>query len=149
MFFFLATLVGAPEAVVGGLAAKAGLALTTKGVQAFRAWRAGAVGRSTLKKASNQAFRAADQIGSWSPKRKHLPGSGGKYSKFAQGVDPRKEAAVALRRNDGLFLPNPEKPGSFRYIGEAGRTIGTKGETRIRIIIQDGRVINAFPVKSK
>lgn len=51
-------------------------------------------------------------------------------------------------RSDGVqFLPN-QLDNTFRAIVPAGRVVGTSGETTIRVIVtNDGRVINAFPVK--
>lgn len=44
-------------------------------------------------------------------------------------------------------MPN-QLDNTFRAIVPAGRVVGTSGETTIRVIVtNDGRVINAFPVK--
>jgi hypothetical protein len=110
---------------------------------------AAAKGASALEKASSKAFQAADRIGEWTPKSYHLAGGTGSRAKFGAGVDPQAEVAAALRRDTGMFLPNEQIPGSFRYVGDAGRAIGTRGETRIRIIVVKGRVVNAFPVRNR
>lgn len=40
-------------------------------------------GGSALAAASNAAFRAADAVGEWTVSAKHLPGAGGRWSKWA------------------------------------------------------------------
>ena len=55
-----------------------------------------------------------------------------------------------LRSPNTIFLPNPSLPGSFRVVGNAGRTIGVSGQQNVRIIVgSDGKVINAFPVHAQ
>ena len=45
---------------------------------------------------------------------------------------------------------NPNLDGTFRIIADAGKVIGVRGQTKIRIIVgEDGKVINAFPVNVK
>lgn len=138
---------GATYAIPGGVLVK-GPGLLAKALTKVpgAARFLGPLGGSALSRASREALRASRNINKWTPKSYHLPGSSGARAKFAIGIDPRAEVAAALRRNDGLFLPNDEIRGSFRYIGDAGRAVGTKGQTRIRIIVKDGRVRNAFPV---
>ncbi|WP_040598505.1 RHS repeat domain-containing protein [Patulibacter medicamentivorans] len=109
----------------------------------------GAETSSALRKANAGAFEAADRIREWTPKSYHLAGATGRRAKFAEGVDPRVEVAAALRSDSGQFLSNEQIPGSFRYVGDAGRVIGTRGETKMRIIVVDGRVANAFPVRTR
>jgi len=111
--------------------------------------RAGRALLPGLANASQQAYRAAQRINRWTPKDVHLAGAEGNRAKFAVGIDPRAEVAAALRRSDGLFLPNPNMPRSFRYVGNAGRVVGTRGQTRIRIIVKGGLVRNAFPVHAQ
>jgi len=103
---------------------------------------------SILDDASRAAFDAADNVGSFSVKPKHLPGGGGKYNKFDYGVDPNAAIREALTSDAAQFLPNPNLPNTFRVVTDLGRPIGTKGQTSIRVIVgMDGQVINAFPVK--
>ncbi len=103
---------------------------------------------SLLDDASRAAFDAADDIGSFSVKLKHLPGSGGRYNKFDYGVDPNAAIQEALRSDAAQFLPNPNLPDTFRVVTDLGRPIGTRGESTLRVIVGlDGQVINAFPVK--
>ena len=126
---------------------RVGKAITVRGLQLKRG--VSLAYHSPLRAASRQAAKAAGRINEWTPKSYHLEGGTRRQSKFLATVDPRAEVAAALQKGDGLFLPNPEIPNSFRFIGDAGREIGTKGETRIRIIVVDGRVVNAFPVKKR
>ena len=101
-----------------------------------------------LDDASRAAFQAADDIGSFTVKTKHLPGAGGSWNKFAEGVDPYAAIQDALRSGNAQFVPNPNLPNTFRVVTDVGYTVGTRGETALRVIVtNDGRVINAFPVK--
>ena len=103
---------------------------------------------SILDDASRAAFEAADNVGSFTVKSKHLPGAGGTYNKFDYGVDPNAAIREALTSDSALFLPNPNLPNTFRVVADLGRPIGTNGQTSIRVIVGlDGQVINAFPVK--
>jgi len=108
---------------------------------------------SALQKASSASFKAADDIGSWIPKNKHILG-GGSQSKAKFNTDDigeiRNIVQNILRSPDVKFLPNPNIPGSFRAIGNVGKPIGINGQKSVRVIVgSDGKVINAFPVFTK
>ncbi len=103
---------------------------------------------SALARQSKAAFTAADNIGDWAVKAKHLPSTGGNWAKFERGVDPRKTVQEALRSNRAIFRPNAAVTDTFRVETNLGRTIGTRGETRVRVVVTEaGRVITAFPIK--
>jgi RHS repeat-associated protein len=112
------------------------------GVGALRA--AAASGRG-LAAASRAAFRAAEEVSSFRVPLKHLPGAGGNWAKFAEGVDPHGAIAQALRSAGARFLPNSET--SFKVIADLGTAVGSKGQTGVRVIVDfTGRIISAFPV---
>ncbi|WP_052262427.1 hypothetical protein [Pseudoalteromonas luteoviolacea] len=112
-----------------------------------------AKGGSLLGKSSNAAFKAADNIGDFVPKNKHLLG-GGSQSKARFNTsdvgEVRGLVQEALRSPNAQFLPNPNIPGTFRVVTDMGRQVGVKGQTSLRTIVgQDGKVINSFPVHSR
>ena len=105
---------------------------------------------SILQEASESAFKAADDIGEWIPKNKHLL-TGGSKSKAKFLTDDLDEVRglvqEALRSSDARFLPNPNIPGTFRVVTDLGRSVGRNGRQGLRVIVGfDGKVINAFPV---
>ncbi len=104
---------------------------------------------SFLKKASETAFETASKVDNWIPKDKHLLGSTAKRSaKFVTNDfgDVRAVVAEALRSPNAMFLPNNVE-GSFQVVTDLGRIIGTKGQTKVRVIVgKEGQVWNAFPV---
>lgn len=106
-----------------------------------------------LEAASTAAFRAADDIESFTPKNKHLL-SGGSQSKARFATDSVEEVRElvqeALRSPNAAFLPNPNVPGTFRIVTNMGRAIGPRGQQNLRVVVAfDGRVINAFPVHAQ
>jgi RHS repeat-associated protein len=114
-------------------------------VPLFGGWADGADAARSLDKMADTAdlARRGDLFG-WMPSPKHLPDSAGNWSKFAEGVVPGQ----ALR--DGLLSPRSymgwQEDGRLRIIADVGRTIGTRGETSIRIVIaRDGTIVTAFP----
>jgi len=97
--------------------------------------------------ASRAAFKAADNVGAFKLLRKHLPGARGRWNKFAADVDPVAVIEEALRSADATFTPNGVS-GLFRVITGLARTVGSKGETAIRVIVvNDGAIWTAFPVR--
>lgn len=109
---------------------------------------AGRGGGSALDEASEAAFRAAR--GPISVKPKHYPGTGGGWSKFAQGVDIDATVREALQSPGVIFRPNRDAAGNlipgYRTYTDLGRTVGTRGETGVRVIVTpDGAVKTAFP----
>lgn len=102
---------------------------------------------SALREASGAAFRAADDVAAFRVPAKHLPGAGGRYAKFGDGVDPHGAIAEALRSPNAVFSPN-NVDGSFRVMTDLGRAVGSRGETAIRVVVgNDGKIWTAFPVK--
>jgi hypothetical protein len=103
-----------------------------------------------LASVSETAYRAADNVDSWTVKARHLPGAGGTYSKFAYGVDPNAAVADALRSPDATFRPNPNQniPASFIVQSDVGFVVGSNGQTSVRVVVsRSGTIITAFPVK--
>ena len=110
-----------------------------------------AKGGSALAEASASAFRAADDPASIFIKNKHLASAGGNSAKFASTdiAQVQRWVAEGLRSEGAMFLPN-QLDGTFRVVADLGRVVGTRGQKRIRAIVtNDGRVINAFPVKTR
>ena len=104
---------------------------------------------SRLAEASSSAFRAADNVGDFAVSAKHLPGAGGRWNKWAEGVDINGTIASALRSDGAAFLPNAGGAAdSFIVRTNVGSVIGTKGQTFVKAVISnDGRIITAYPVK--
>lgn len=104
---------------------------------------------SRLAEASSSAFRAADNVGDWTVSAKHLPGAGGRWNKWAEGVDINGAVANALRSDGASFLPNAGSA-TDRFIVRTniGTAVGTRGETFVKAVVSnDGRIITAYPVK--
>lgn len=52
-----------------------------------------------------------------------------------------------LRSSNAQFLPN-NQPNSYKVITDLGRSIGTKGETKIQVIVgADGKIWTSYPIK--
>lgn len=106
---------------------------------------------SVLQASSEAAFVAADTPGAIFIKDKHLSTSAGRWGKFdsADTSEIAHWVAEGLRSERAVFRPN-NLPDTFRVEIDMGYTIGTRGETGIRAIVaSDGRVINAFPFKTR
>ncbi len=104
---------------------------------------------SRLAEVSSSAFRAADNVGDFTVSAKHLPGAGGRWNKWGEGVDINGTIANALRSDAATFLPNAGGVAdSFIVRTNVGSVIGTKGQTYVKAVISnDGRIITAYPVK--
>jgi hypothetical protein len=115
----------------------------------FQRGSVAANGGSRLAEASSSAFRAADNVGDFTVSAKHLPGAGGRWNKWAEGVDINGTIANALRSDGAAFLPNAGGAAdSFIVRTNVGSVIGTKGQTVVKAVISnDGRIITAYPVK--
>lgn len=119
-----------------------------KAAKEAAAARATWAGSSVLREASEAAFRAADDLSGFTVKAKHLPGASGGWAKFGYGVDPRAAVRQALTSEGAVFAPNPQIPATFRVTTDLGYSVGTRGETGLRVVVgYDGRIITAFPVK--
>jgi hypothetical protein len=87
-------------------------------------------------------------------KPKHLATSGGNGAKFlgetkeaAEAVlqDAMKNGTVKSVADNGLTKMGQQ---SYQIIIDAGKEVGTKGETLIKIVIsEDGGMLSAYPVK--
>lgn len=106
-------------------------------------------GGSILKEASESAFKAANGVDSFVVSNKHLSGAGGNWRKFNTS-NPNKVNSIvkqALESPNAQFLPN-NQPNSYKIITDMGQSIGTKGETKIQVIIgADGKIWTAYPIK--
>ncbi len=111
--------------------------------------RAAANGGSRLAEASSSAFRAADNVGDWTVSAKHLPGAGGRWNKWAEGVDINGTVANALRSEGASFLPNAGAvTDRFVVRTNMGTVVGTRGETVVKAVVSnDGHIITTYPVK--
>ncbi len=133
------------ETAAGGAAFKAlgeSLALAKAGVTASQAG-------FRLGEASDAAFSAARTPAAMFIKNKHLASAMGRQAKFATDdiATVQQWISRGLRSDNVQFLSNGIE-GTFRAIISNGRSVGTKGQTNIRVILtNNGRVINAFPVK--
>lgn len=128
------------------------------GVEVYAAGRTGgatalAMAALRAKRFYASAKKAADLAASnamrFTVKSKHLPveGAKGSWSRFSDGVNPNELIKLALTSENIIFTPNNVE-GSFRAVVDLGKTIGTKGETSIRVIFDTaGNIWTAFPVK--
>ena len=135
------------------IAAPIPIAASPKVLSFLAKFRAPKGGVNLLRKASDAAFKAADNISGFIPKNKHILG-GGSQSKArfntADVGEIRRLIQEGLRSPNARFLPNPNVPNTFRVVTDLGRQIGIKGQTRLRTIVGlDGKVINSFPVRTK
>lgn len=103
---------------------------------------------SAVARASAAANRAADNLDSWSVSAKHLPDAGGRFSKWAPGVDINDTVAGVLRSRGASFLPNAGNDSRFIVQEDLGTVVGTGGQTSVKVVVgYDGNVITAYPVK--
>ena len=140
---------GLSRAAAARAAARRAAEATARRTATQAADRIAANAGSRLAEASSAAFRAADNVGDFTVSAKHLPGAGGRWNKWAEGVDINGTIASALRSDGATFLPNPGGAAdSFIVRTNAGRVIGTKGQTFVKAVISNGgRIITAYPVK--
>ena len=102
-----------------------------------------------LSDLSKIALKAADGVSIWNPTRKHFKNAGGNWAKFnTDDVGQiRNMVQEILRSENSIFKANPQSPNTFRVEGDLGREVGTKGQTKIRVILgEDGGIITAFPI---
>ena len=141
------TIAGAEEARLALESSAA--ARTASGLEARVASR---VQVGVLNEYSQTAIRAADDIAFWVPKDKHLLSGGseraGKFSTDSFD-EVRSLVAEGLRSPNAQFFPNSKDFG-FQVVFDFGRSIGTRGQTKVRIVVsENGSVANAFPVKTR
>ncbi|MFG2227392.1 hypothetical protein [Streptomyces sp. NPDC048644] len=100
-----------------------------------------------LATVSETAFKASKDLSKMTVKDKHLFSAEGRWAKFdTTSKDQVKDWIVeGLTSKDAVFKPNnPED--TFKVEVNLGRSIGTKGQKGIRIIVTgDGRVFNTLP----
>ncbi|MBM7713155.1 hypothetical protein JOC94_000121 [Bacillus thermophilus] len=84
-------------------------------------------------------------------KSKHLKSSKQRFSKFnanSQTTDKKCIKEALQKASVSKFEMNKNEKLSFRVDVNLGKKVGTKGETKIRIVIgYDGKIWSAFPVK--
>ncbi|OGX77783.1 MULTISPECIES: SAR2788 family putative toxin [unclassified Exiguobacterium] len=84
-------------------------------------------------------------------KSKHLQSHTGTWAKFSTNSQATAKSWIkeALQKvSVSNFQINNNEKLSFRFDVSMGRKVGTKGETKIRIVIgYDGKIWSAFPVK--
>jgi hypothetical protein len=103
-------------------------------------------GGGALEAASDAAFEAAGAASDFSVSAKHLPGSAGRWAKFAEGVDPSQLITDALSSPNASFHPNTID-GAFNVITDLGTTTGSKGQTSIKVVVGwAGKIWTAYPV---
>ncbi|MFP1814092.1 RHS repeat-associated core domain-containing protein, partial [Lonsdalea quercina] len=109
--------------------------------------------KSKLEESSDTAFDSAkSSVSDWTPKDKHMEGSTAKRAAQFNTNDVEDVRGIvreSLNSPNAQFYPN-NQDGSFRVVTDLGRQIGTKGQTRVRVIVgDDGKIWNAFPVNEK
>jgi hypothetical protein len=103
---------------------------------------------SALGTASGTAYLAAQNANNFIVPLKHLANSGGRWAKFAQGVDPQQVIREALSSPSAQFFPNSESSGTFVVVANLGRTIGSKGQTSVKVVVDwTGNIWTAYPKK--
>ena len=104
---------------------------------------------SVLKEASQASLKAANNVNNFKVSNKHLKSAGGNYRKFSTDSidDVNSIVKEGLQSPNAQFLPNSQ-PNSYKIITDLGRTIGTKGETKIQVIVGvDGKIWTSYPIK--
>ena len=139
---------GAIGALVGW---GAGAALTYFGVigASSAAGTSAATLRPLLDKLSQAANYAASKVKNFALSAKHLLNAGGNYAKFnTSSVNTAKSwIQQALRSKNAVFMPNGTSETSFRIYTDMGRVIGSKGQTILKIVLdQGGKIWTAYPV---
>jgi hypothetical protein len=138
-----------PIDLVAGFAAGSvigGVIRVLRGAGAAVAARAITTETSMLARASEAAFRAAGRADDFALGAKHAAGAGGRWAKFAEGVNPNAALREALSAPGARVLPNDAN--SFRVVTDLGRIVGSRGETGIRAVVDfEGRVVTWFPVR--
>lgn len=107
---------------------------------------------SVLVDAADAIRKAIKNVDKFKLSNKHMPGAGGRYAKFAQGVNIKAALREGLTTSRIEIRPNKDKgetrPDSFVLIATLGKPVGEKGENKIKIVIGfDGEIWTAFPTK--
>jgi hypothetical protein len=113
----------------------------------FPQMRRGPGDSSKPKEVAHAMSEAVNQASEFVVPQKHLPEAGGRWAKFVEGTNPNDLVREALNGGTAKITTNTVAD-SYKVVADLGRTIGTKGETSIRVIIgKDGKIWTAFPVK--
>ncbi|MCE5284535.1 MAG: hypothetical protein LLG02_01615, partial [Pelosinus sp.] len=140
------------ELMVGAKAvAKAGAKVVVKKVSKYAKYlknETGAIGEG-LGKAAEAASKAAKNVDEFKISNKHLQDAAGRWQKFNTNSKEEVNELIkeGLESPNAMFLPN-NQPNSFKVIVDMGKEIGTKGETKLQVIVgDDGKIWTAYPVK--
>ena len=86
-------------------------------------------------------------------KPKHLSSTGGNGAKFIAGTKSEAEAVLKPAMKEGKIVKTayngitPLGNRSYKYIIDAGKIIGTKGQTQIQIVLaKGGGMLTAYPI---
>ena len=119
-------------------------------IRTYRTANAAMNGASALQTASRAASKAAKTASEFKVSAKHLPGAGGNFAKFAEGVNIGDAIKTALTSDAAKLLPNGDKINSFVVIADMGTQVGSKGETSLKVVVgNDGKIWTAYPTKAK
>lgn len=94
--------------------------------------------------------QAIKKVSKFSVSNKHLSNAGGRYRKFNTTSKSKvnKWIKEALQSKNLSFTINDNKKLSFVITANLKKKIGTKGETKIKIVIGwDGKIWTAYPIK--
>ncbi|MBK7706179.1 MAG: hypothetical protein IPJ30_10445 [Acidobacteria bacterium] len=122
--------------------------LVNGGAGLIKSFRTAAASESALLSASQTAFAASKNVSSFNVPLKHLAGAAGRYGKFntSDVAAIRSLLAEALKSQNATFLSNKAMK-SFMVITDLERQIGTKGQTKLKIIVgENGKIWTAYPV---
>jgi len=80
---------------------------------------------------------------------KRLPGAGGRWNKWAEGVRINSSVASALRSEGASFMPNAGTATDRLIVrSNMGSVVGARGETWVKVVVSnDGHIITDYPVK--
>jgi len=119
--------------------------LRTAGEAVTRCAREITAESSMLARSSEAAFRAAGRADEFALGAKHAAGAGGRWAKFAEGVNSNAALRETLTSPGARILPNDTN--SFKIVADLGRVVGSRGETGIRAVVDfEGHVVTWFPV---
>ncbi|API90755.1 MULTISPECIES: SAR2788 family putative toxin [Virgibacillus] len=93
---------------------------------------------------------AIKKVAKFSVSKKHFRNAGGRYAKFntTSQSTVRKWVKEALRNNPSIKFNNNYKKLSFTITSNIGKKVGTKGETKIKVVFDHtGKIWTAYPVK--
>jgi hypothetical protein len=103
-----------------------------------------------IAQASEAASLAAAAVESFTIKSIHVEGGPSRKAKFLSALDVRQAIKDTLCSTEARFMSNEQLPETFRVVTDLRRVVGTRGETSLRVIVSnDGRIINAFPVRNQ